>query len=80
MIFTRHFGDVRYAAGAAIAAGSESHDVLKLRAERFAIDKHVVRHGEARVRKEVVTHMQSIEVPVNREELIIEQVAFNDGR
>jgi len=44
---------------------------LELRAEQLDVDKRLVRHGQATVRKEVVTEMRSIEVPVSREELVI---------
>ncbi len=44
---------------------------LELRGELLDVDKRLVRHGQATVRKEVVTEMRSIEVPVSREELVI---------
>lgn len=44
---------------------------LQLREERLLIDKHRVGSGEARIRKEVVSEQQTIDVPVFREELFI---------
>ena len=93
-ILEGHSGDLRYAtapiasqenvlaapANVVSASADEAESVIRLRAERLEIEKQRVQHGEARVRKEVVTHLESIEVPVSREELVIEQVAFNaDG-
>lgn len=89
-VLARNHGDVRYAQGAATtvreggaaamtgaAAGTataEADQVLELRAERLAVDKRKVQHGEARIRKEVVTKTQTIEVPVTYEELVVERV------
>lgn len=67
-------------AAAATAVGTtltEADRVLKLRAEKLAIDKRKVQHGEARIYKEVVTKTQSIDVPVKHEELVIERVAVS---
>ena len=44
---------------------------LELREERLSIDKQRVSSGEARVRTEVVSEQQSIDVPVFHEELFI---------
>jgi len=51
--------------------GGESR--LELREEQLNVDKDVVRAGEVRVRKEVVTEHQNIDVPVQREEVVIER-------
>ena len=84
-ILRRYSDDIRYAAtstDAPIADAEPSTDdveqIVKLRAEHLAIKKRKLQHGEARVRKEVITHIQSIDVPVKREELVVEQVMFND--
>ena len=83
-ILTKHYGDIRYAsavnepANASDFSNGDVESVIRLRAERLEIQKHRVQHGEARAHKEVVTHLESIEVPVSREELVIEQVSFND--
>jgi uncharacterized protein (TIGR02271 family) len=83
-ILNQYKGDIRYTAGtsgastatAATAAAGKAGDEdreLQLRAERLVANKERVSHGEARVRKEVVTETQSIDVPVSREELVIER-------
>ncbi|MDQ2907906.1 MAG: YsnF/AvaK domain-containing protein [Candidatus Eremiobacteraeota bacterium] len=82
-ILNRSKADIRYAAGAqdqatATSARKETSDedrAMQLRAEQLVVDKQRVQHGEARVRKEVVTETQSIDVPVSREELVIERQA-----
>jgi uncharacterized protein (TIGR02271 family) len=86
-ILQSHNGDIRYATAAheretnaAPLAADNTPPVIALREERLQIEKQRVQHGEARVRKEVVTHLESIEVPISREELVIEHVSFNaDG-
>ena len=52
---------------------------LQLKAERLAVDKVRVASGAARVRKEVVTEQQSIDVPVSHEELVIERHPVTGG-
>ncbi len=80
-ILSRYGADIHYAdtAGSDQAGrdagndrGSEDRE-LELRAERLRVDKQVVRHGEVRVRKEVVTEIKTIDVPVTHEELVVEQ-------
>jgi uncharacterized protein (TIGR02271 family) len=46
---------------------------IQLREERLRVHKTPVRTGEAKVRKEVVTERKQIEVPVEREEIVIER-------
>ena len=46
---------------------------LELREEELDIDKRQVQAGEVRIRKEVVTEQRNIEVPVSREEVVIER-------
>lgn len=59
--------------GSATKGASPLNDArrLQLREERLLIDKQPVLSGEARIRKEVVTEQQSIDVPVFREEFFI---------
>ncbi len=52
---------------------------LQLREERLRIDKQRVSSGEARVRKEVVSEQQSIDVPVFHEELFIQRRPVSEG-
>lgn len=46
---------------------------MELREERLTPQKETTRAGEVNVRKEVVTERQTIEVPVEREEVVIER-------
>ena len=46
---------------------------MELREEQLDVDTHKVQAGEVRVRKEVTTEQREIEVPVTREEVVIER-------
>ena len=46
---------------------------IQLREERLDVDKTAVKAGEARVGKRVVTEHKTIDVPVEREEVVIER-------
>jgi uncharacterized protein (TIGR02271 family) len=68
----------------AIAAGDSAPEVvtlsdgdqeIELRAERLVINKQRRQTGEARVRKQIVTEVKSIDVSVSHEELVIERQA-----
>jgi uncharacterized protein (TIGR02271 family) len=48
---------------------------IQLREEELQAHKQLVEAGEVRVRKEVVTEYKTIEVPVQREEIVIERQA-----
>ncbi|MGZ3353251.1 MAG: DUF2382 domain-containing protein, partial [Isosphaeraceae bacterium] len=48
---------------------------LQLREEQLHVRKHLMAAGEVRVRKEVRTEHRTIEVPVSREEIVIERLA-----
>jgi len=50
---------------------------VELREEQLDVDKRQVQAGEVRVRKEVVTEQRNIEVPVTREEVVIERHAVS---
>ncbi|PYY09619.1 MAG: hypothetical protein DMG61_22840 [Acidobacteria bacterium] len=52
---------------------------LELLSESLQIDKQKIVDGELSIRKEVVTELQTIQVPVTREELVIERRSA-DGR
>lgn len=52
---------------------------IQLLGEALRVHKDRVSRGEVTVRKEVVTEMQTIQVPVTREELVIERHAVSDG-
>ena len=62
-------------AAPALVRTTDEDQEIQLRAERLVINKQRVQHGEARVRKEIVTEMKSIDVPVSHEELVIERQA-----
>jgi uncharacterized protein (TIGR02271 family) len=47
--------------------------VIQLREEQLRVRKEPVQKGEVRVRKEVVSEMQHLDVPVEREEVVIER-------
>ena len=51
---------------------------IQLLGEVLRIHKDRVQRGEVRLRKEVVTEKQTVEVPVSREELVIERTAGNN--
>ncbi|HUR95466.1 MAG TPA: YsnF/AvaK domain-containing protein [Gemmatimonadales bacterium] len=61
--------------GAGMATASEGTDTIQLREEQLDIEKERVQTGEVRLRKEVVTEQRNIEVPVTREEVVIERHA-----
>jgi uncharacterized protein (TIGR02271 family) len=52
---------------------------IQLREEQLEARKQLVELGEVRVRKEVVTEYRTLEVPVQREEVVIERQAPADG-
>ena len=92
-ILEKHGADIRYSVGANAGASPAKIDdgalptptgtndrELQLRAERLVVNKQRVQHGEARVRKEIVTETRSFDVPVTHEELVIERHAVTgDG-
>lgn len=55
--------------------------VIPLRAERLAVGKHAVVENEIVVRTDVISEVRTFEVPVEREEFVIERRRFDaDGR
>lgn len=56
----------------------EAERRIQLVGEILRVHKDRVQRGEVRLRKEVVTENQNIEVPVTREELVIERVPVQD--
>jgi len=66
------------AAAAACATTTTSHsaaagDTIQVKEERLHAEKRPVEAGEVRVRKEVHTETKTLEVPVQREEVVIER-------
>jgi uncharacterized protein (TIGR02271 family) len=66
-------GEASLATGA-ISGSVQGDRKIELVGEILRVHKETVQRGEVRLRKEVVTENQSIEVPVTREELVIERV------
>lgn len=60
-------------ATAGAALGTDDSERLELREEQLDVDTRQVQAGEVRVRKEVQTEQRNIEVPVTREEVVIER-------
>ena len=56
-------------------ATAEGSDRLQLREEQLDVEKERVQVGEVRLRKEIVTEQRNVEVPVTREEVVIERRA-----
>jgi uncharacterized protein (TIGR02271 family) len=65
-------GDYTTDTGAA-QTGTEDAQRLKLREEQLRVQKQPVQTGEARLRKDVVSEQQSMDVPVTHEEVYIER-------
>ena len=63
------------ALAAAPAARIGEDTRIQLREEQLHVRKHLMAAGEVRVRKEVRTEYRTIEVPVSREEIVIERLA-----
>lgn len=56
----------------------EPDQTIQLRGEILRTFKERIQRGEVRVRKDVVTESQTVEVPVTREELVIERVPTSE--
>jgi uncharacterized protein (TIGR02271 family) len=65
-------GDYTTGTGAA-QTGTEDAQRLKLREEQLRVQKQPVETGEARLRKDVVSEQQSMDVPVTHEEVYVER-------
>lgn len=55
-------------------------DTIRLKEERLRADKRSVEKGEVKVRKEVHTETKTLEVPVEREEIVIERTPVRGKR
>jgi len=64
-------------AAAGQARMNESSDAVRLREEQLRVEKERVQTGEVRVGKEVVEEQKTMEVPVTREEVVIERRPVN---
>jgi len=65
--------------GPASVLHSEEIAELELLSESLHIDKEKILDGELSIRKEIITEVQIVQVPVTREELVIERRSA-DGR
>jgi len=63
---------------AATASGAAGTGKIEVKEERLHARKTPVEAGEVRVRKEVVTEHKTLEVPVEREEVVIERHAVGE--
>jgi uncharacterized protein (TIGR02271 family) len=61
----------------AIKTLSQNH--IELLAEMLHVSKERIEKGEVRIRKELITENQIVEVPVTREELVIERCTAEGG-
>ena len=57
-----------------VGTSNDAVDRVQLFGEVLRVHKERVNRGEVRIRKDVVTENQTIEVPVTREELVLERV------
>jgi uncharacterized protein (TIGR02271 family) len=73
----REITDTGYVGRNPATAGEFAGDRVQLFGEVLRVHKERISRGEVRVRKDVVTENQTIEVPVTREELVLERVAVS---
>ena len=59
---------------------SDDQERIELREEELRAEKRRVEAGEVRLRKEVVEEEKTLEVPVTREEVIVEKRSVGDRR
>jgi uncharacterized protein (TIGR02271 family) len=67
------FEQVAARSGTGVSPAAEDYRI-QLRGEILRTYKERVQRGEVRLRKEVVTEQRTVEVPVSREELVVENV------
>ena len=65
------------AATASSTASARAGDTIEVKEERLLAEKRPVETGEVTVRKEVRTETKTLEVPVKREEVVIERTAVH---
>jgi uncharacterized protein (TIGR02271 family) len=66
--------DTGYVDSGPVGAATGAVDRVQLFGEVLRVHKERINRGEVRIRKDVVTENQTIEVPVTREELVLERV------
>lgn len=62
------------------AAREETPERIQLLGEVLRVHKDRIDRGEVRIRKEVVTENQNLEIPVEREELVVERNPVTESR
>jgi len=77
-VLTRHGAYNR--SSAPDSSRTKSGAAVQVHEEQLHAHKQPVKTGEVRVHKEVVTEKQNFEVPVNREEVVIERRAVPGGK
>ena len=73
----REVTDTEYADQRKEGASADAMDRVQLFGEVLRVHKERINRGEVRVRKDVITEHQTIEVPVTREELVLDRVAVS---
>jgi uncharacterized protein (TIGR02271 family) len=71
----REVTDTGYADRDRVDSQNPALDRVQLFGEVLRVHKERISRGEVRVRKDVITDNQTVEVPVTREELVLERVA-----
>ena len=72
-IDTEHEERTGSRAAASTSTMTDDEQTLRLREEELRASKQTVEAGEVQIRKEVVAEQQTLEVPVTREEVVIER-------
>jgi uncharacterized protein (TIGR02271 family) len=75
----REITDTGYADRRPVDADTRAVERVQLFGEVLRVHKERINRGEVRVRKDVITENQTIEVPVMREELVLERVAVSEN-
>ncbi len=65
--------DYDYSAAPAVTAATGTQHI-QLLGEVLRVHKDRISRGEVRIRKEIITEQQTVQVPVTREELVIERI------
>jgi uncharacterized protein (TIGR02271 family) len=73
----REVTDTGYVDQGTDVSSNASADRVQLFGEVLRVHKERVNRGEVRLRKDVVTENQTVEVPITREELVLERVAVS---
>jgi uncharacterized protein (TIGR02271 family) len=69
--------DTGYVDQGAEVSSNAAADRVQLFGEVLRVHKERVSRGEVRLRKDVITESQTVEVPITREELVLERVAVS---